>query len=578
MRFMNRVSRVFLVCALFLTCLAGVSAQTVSPAPEQSPSAAPAAQSEARARILDEWGLKEDPGLDPDPTKVFTRFGTPYHIHKYDIEKARSVFDQPEGWVRPFGWVNIPRQIYRRDEKFVWVWAPVPSETPVVNLSPLAKATLTLNPEQIKHLARLTKDFEESPFRTTDETVKFTESSAGLPADGSWRNSLDVADMNGDGHLDIIAPPQRTVDPNPSIFLGDGKGGWKRWDEARFSLGLNYGSVAAADFNRDGHMDLVFGVHLCCVVPFLGDGKGNFTDSREGVDDYFPSRRVRVRDFNKDGYPDIIANTEGPSMLETDKRAPGKVRAYLNQKKGKSWKTVSVAGADRYVGGDWLTVGNFNDDKYLDVAASSIYYGGMDVFYLGKPDGTFEPFGREWMPIASHYTALASGKFTSKKREDVIVTFQRQWLASIDPNDFPPPDQQRVSGLDRVSWKDGTPKRYPIARWAGGGGVVGLGPGDFNRDGHLDLALIQIEPRRLVVLLGDGKGGFRKADLEGLQLQSNPIYDAKVADVNRDGWDDLLLMYEAEENAMTKNGSVRVYLNRAWMGSGPKTAQALSPK
>ena len=48
----------------------------------------------------------------------------------------------------------------------------------------------------------------------------------------------------------------------PAIFLGDGKGHWKYWTEARWPHQIDYGSVVAADFNKDGHMDLAFAVHL----------------------------------------------------------------------------------------------------------------------------------------------------------------------------------------------------------------------------------------------------------------------------------------------------------------------------
>jgi len=43
-------------------------------------------------------------------------------------------------------------------------------------------------------------------------------------------------------------------------------------------------TVAAADFNKDGKMDLAFGVHLNGVTVFLGDGNGKFTESRTGVE------------------------------------------------------------------------------------------------------------------------------------------------------------------------------------------------------------------------------------------------------------------------------------------------------
>ena len=52
----------------------------------------------------DRLGTIEDPGLDPDPTKVYWRFGKSYKIERYDRRSA--AYDQPEGWVRPLAMIN----------------------------------------------------------------------------------------------------------------------------------------------------------------------------------------------------------------------------------------------------------------------------------------------------------------------------------------------------------------------------------------------------------------------------------------------------------------------------------------
>src|SRR5256885_7736606 len=84
--------------------------------------------------------------------------------------------------------------------------------------------------------------------------VKFVPFSAGLPTAGQWRNGFDIADMNEDGHPDIVHSPARKSPGAPVIFLGDGKGNWRRWSEARFApLPYDYGDAAVGDFNGDGH-------------------------------------------------------------------------------------------------------------------------------------------------------------------------------------------------------------------------------------------------------------------------------------------------------------------------------------
>src|SRR5207244_9130051 len=87
-------------------------------------------------------------------------------------------------------------------------------------------------------------------------------------------------------------------------------------------------------------------------------------------------------------------------------------------------------------------------------------------------------------------------------------------------------------------------KRVSIMRWSGHVGVHGLASGDFDGDGKLDLLVTDevTGQREAVILLGDGKGGFIKARIEGLRLDENNLYDVKVADVNHEGRPDVLLM------------------------------------
>ena len=66
------------------------------------------------------------------------------------------------------------------------------------------------------------------------ESLRFEAVSENLPTDGRWQMSFAVADMNEDGHPDLIFPPRRKGYPvAPVIFLGDGKGGFSIWRDAR---------------------------------------------------------------------------------------------------------------------------------------------------------------------------------------------------------------------------------------------------------------------------------------------------------------------------------------------------------
>ena len=288
-----------------------------------------------KARI----GSNEDPGCDPDPEKVFWRFGRQYKINKY--ERQWAVFSSSahdENYIRPFGFVNSYRELYQQNEKWVWVWegVPEPVKPKPEDLQKSTQSEQRYSDQDIAYLQKVRKEFFELAPKQTDKTIRFEDASNGLPTSGSWRNGSAVADMNGDGFKDIIAPPERAGGTGaPAIFLGDGTGNWRYWQEAMWPHPLDYGSVVAADFNKDGKMDLAFAVHLQGIYVVLGDGKGEFTDASDGLPRDFPTRRLRTADVDRDGNTDIVAISEGPTAVQNAAKTLGKIRVYYNREKGK---------------------------------------------------------------------------------------------------------------------------------------------------------------------------------------------------------------------------------------------------
>jgi hypothetical protein len=141
-----------------------------------------------------------------------------------------------------------------------------------------------------------------------DGKGQFREAPGSPFAAGHLPNDIAIADMNRDGNPDMVIADHQS--PYVTILLGDGQGSFRPAPGSPFDVHSNphpHG-VVVADFNGDGKPDVAtdsWGSNQ--IELLLGDGRGGIISPGRyfGVG-HRPYERLRSADFDRDGHPDIV--------------------------------------------------------------------------------------------------------------------------------------------------------------------------------------------------------------------------------------------------------------------------------
>ncbi len=344
-------------------------------------------------------------------------------------------------------------------------------------------------------------------------------------ATGAGPLDLIAADFNRDGKLDIASLGAGSA--AVTVHAGNGSGGLG--SGSSFPVGLDAVALASGDVNRDGAIDLVTASSVDLKV-LLGNGVGGFAPAA-GYVVGSDITGVALGDMNRDGKLDAVVASPGDGAVNITLGNGAGAFAASTQ-----YSTPGIPGQ--------IAMGDLDRDGDLDVVTFDNNSG--DVYsLLGNGGGGLG--------------AAATFAFGSGTRDIALGDWNRDGYLDVALT--------RVVGgsgfmTTAIGLGDGTfvvPSSYPVSS-----DVRYLSVGDYNLDGVVDLMAGNGVAGSLSLFRGLGNGAFSFA--VGVSGAGAPAAVA-VEDMDRDGQPDLISVNSTGNN-------ISVFLGFDSPSSGVVVAEA----
>ena len=288
--------------------------------------------------------------------------------------------------------------------------------------------------------------------------------------DGRFQNPLNsaqelgtfdmaIGDFNGDGKLDVAVLAYTSNQQDViQILLGKGDGTFTKGQTIVLTASQGGGSIATADFNGDGKLDLALAGHQLFI--YKGAGNGTFTQTASiKVGSGSELAQVRAGDFNADGKPDLSVS-DGQHLW-----------ALFGEGNFAFSSPISLGSAPD---GIFASAVDVNQDGYTDLivtywTCSNIKTVGCETWevLLGQANKTFKKSASVALSQFDNFTNPTAADINGDGINDIV---------GLSPNDL------RVYLGNPDGTYESTPLEFPNS------GVDSMVAADFNRDGKIDFA------------------------------------------------------------------------------------------